>query len=103
MACKKLALFLACSATLLPLFAYCDDAQIASLDKQIAELQAERTQAKRQAYIAGSNADQYLGQNWTDYRRALIKQEAYQHRVKELDAKIAELEKQKSALEGKAK
>lgn len=88
---------LACMASFLPLCAYADNAQAASLDKQISQLKAERTQAKRQAYMAGSSADQFLGQSWTEYQRAIIKQEAYEHRVQELDKQIAELEKQKQS------
>jgi hypothetical protein len=77
--------------------------KMADLDKQIAEFKAARLKAKRQAYIAGSKADQFMGQNWVDYQRALTVQEMYQHQVQELDKKIAELEKQKKDLQAKTK
>jgi hypothetical protein len=72
--------------------------QAASLDKLIKEFKAARDQAESQAYEAGSRADQYLGQSWIDYRQAIQKQQMYQQQVKDLDAKIAELEKQRAAL-----
>lgn len=73
--------------------------QIAELDKLIKEFKEARDRASMEAYIAGSNADRFLDQNWTDYRRAIRKQENYEWEVKELDAKIKELEAQKAALQ----
>jgi outer membrane murein-binding lipoprotein Lpp len=72
-------------------------AQTTTLDQQIKQLKDERAKAKMQAYVAGSNADQWLGQSWVNYQQAIAKQEKAEQRVKELDAKIAELEKQKAA------
>ena len=95
-------LFLVCLA---PQVGFCADGapateqgQMAALDKQIKEFKDARDVAKMRAYEAGSQADQFLGQSWTDYQRAIRKQEFYQNQVKELDAKIKELEAQKAAL-----
>lgn len=71
----------------------------ASLDATIKQFKDARDVASMKAYEAGSNADQYLGQSWTDYQQAIRKQELYQRQVKLLDEKIAELEKQKSAVQ----
>lgn len=91
-------LFMACMLPTLG-FADANSDKIATLDKQIAEFKQARQKAASAAYIAGSNADQYLGQNWVDYQQAIQKQEMFQRQVKELDAKIQELEKEKAALQ----
>jgi len=69
----------------------------ATLDATIKQFKDARDVASMKAYEAGSNADQYLGQSWTDYQQAIRKQELYQRQVKLLDEKIAELEKQKAS------
>ncbi|MCE5293111.1 MAG: hypothetical protein LLF94_00670 [Chlamydiales bacterium] len=66
------------------------------IDAIIKKFKDARDVAESNAYLAGSEADQYLGQNWTDYQQAIRKQELYKEQVRVLDEKIAELEKQKA-------
>ncbi|MBS0634875.1 MAG: hypothetical protein JSR37_05380 [Verrucomicrobia bacterium] len=74
---------------------------VEDLDKEIKMFKDARDRAAMQAYISGSNADQFLDQNWTDYQQAIRKQEMYKEQVKVLDEKIQELEAQKAALQKK--
>ena len=66
------------------------------IDAIIKKFKDARDVAKSNAYDAGNEADQYLGQNWADYQQALRKQELYKEQVRVLDEKITELEKQKA-------
>lgn len=75
--------------------------QAAALDKSIKEFTDARDVAKMKAYEAGSDADRFLGQNWTDYQQAIRKQERYEQAVRDLDEKIKELEQQRAALNKK--
>ena len=105
---KKLFCFIACLAAFGPISGWAASAsqpteQIATLDQEIKKLKDERSQAKMQAYIASGNASQWLGQSWVNYQEAIRKQERNEARVKVLDARIAELEKQKAALEAAQK
>src|SRR5262245_6166832 len=77
--------------------------QIATIDKQLSDLKRQRDSAQMQALIAGRDADRFLTQDWLSYRRALARQEYFKEQVRLFDQKIAELEKQKAALQGKAK
>jgi hypothetical protein len=77
--------------------------ELQALDKEIKEFKDARDEAKMQAYIAGNNADQYLGLNWVDYQEAIQQQEMYQEEVKELDEKLVELEKRRAELQAKLK
>lgn len=74
---------------------------VEDLDKEIKMFKDARDRAAMQAYISGSNADQFLDQNWTDYQQAIRKQEMYEQQVKDLNEKIQELEAQKAALQKK--
>lgn len=75
--------------------------QAAALDKLIKEFTDARDVAEMKAYEAGSDADRFLGQNWTDYQQAIRKQERYEQAVKDLNEKIKELEQQRAALNRK--
>lgn len=72
--------------------------QAAALDKLIKEFTDARDVAKMKAYEAGSDADRFLGLNWTDYQQAIRKQQRYEQAVKDLDEKIKELKQQRAAL-----
>ncbi len=98
----------ACTMAFMPAFGFADTAapqteqeQLAALDKLIKEFKDARQAASMKAYQAGGHASQYLGQNWVDYKEAIRQQQMYQEQVKLLDAKIAELEKQKAELQKK--
>jgi len=84
---------------LVPTLLFAD--QISDLDQQIKEFKTARNRAASQAYMAGSQANQFLGQNWVDYQQAVRKQEMYQNQVKLLDERIKELEAEKAALQKK--
>lgn len=79
--------------------------QIAALDKEIKEFKDARDRAQTQAYLARNQATQgqVQQQDWLGYRRALRKQEMYEEKVKLLDERIAELEKQRADLQAKLK
>ena len=68
--------------------------EILSLQKQLKECKEQLAVAKMQSYIAGSDADQYLGEDWENYQRAIAQQEQYEAQAQALQAKIKELEKQ---------
>lgn len=72
--------------------------QMTDLDQLIKQFKDARDVASMRAYEAGSQADQFLGQSWTDYQQAIRKQEMLNQQVKELDEKIKELEQQKAAM-----
>lgn len=72
-----------------------------SLDKEIAEFKTARDSSQMKADLAGRNADRVMQQDWMEYRHELQRQEMFQQEVVDLDAKIADLEKQKSKLEAK--
>jgi outer membrane murein-binding lipoprotein Lpp len=94
--------FLLCGFAVTPITAILADAPAAhdtvrSLDAEIKALKEAREQARLKGEIAGRDADRFLTIDWLSYRNALQRQEYFQHQVKELDAKIAELEKRKKA------
>lgn len=98
----------ACIAACTPVVVFAKDSpaagqadQAAALDKLIKEFTDARNVAKMKAYEAGSDADRFLGQNWTDYQQAIRKQERYEQEIKDLDEKIKELEQQRAALNKK--
>lgn len=72
--------------------------EVAAFDEKIHKLKEARVQASRNAYLAGNKADMVMETDWIAYRNALAKQSSYQQEVAEIDAQIAELEKQKAAL-----
>jgi outer membrane murein-binding lipoprotein Lpp len=72
--------------------------QVADLDEKIHKLKEARDQAAMNAYLAGNKADMVMETDWLAYRNAIAKQSSYQQQVDDLDAQIAELEKQKAAL-----
>lgn len=101
---KIFAVLMACGAAFMPVTGFADSApssaqvdQLSELDQQIKEFKDARDVASMRAYEAGSDADRFLGQNWTDYRQAIRKQEMYQKQVKDLDEKIKELEAQRAS------
>jgi hypothetical protein len=69
-------------------------AEVEVLEKQLKEYKDQLALARMQAYIAGSDADQYLGEDWEDYQRAIAKQEQYEAQAQALEKKVAELKKQ---------
>ncbi len=71
------------------------------LDAEIKQFKQARDLAKSQAYMAGSRANQFLGQNWVDYQQAIRAQERYENDAKLLDEKVKELEQEKASLQKK--
>jgi len=70
------------------------------IDSKITEYKQARNQAKLRAEIASRDADRLMTLDWLGYRQALDRQDYFEKQVKELDAKIAELEKQKKDAAG---
>lgn len=111
---KKAILILLCNAAFAPLAAASGTAQtntsntdmqsqIAALDNQIQQLKNARDVAAMRAYTAGNTADQVMDRDWLGYKTALDQQTQFQEQVTKLDGQIAELEKQKAALQAKIK
>ena len=67
-----------------------------TIDMQIQSLKKLREQEKYQAREAARDADKYLSKDWTLYRRANLRQDYAEKRIKELDEQIEALEKQKA-------
>ncbi len=84
---------------LVPALVFAD--RLSDLDAEIKQFKDARDVAQSKAYIAGSQAGQFLDQNWMDYKQAIRRQEQYQTDVKLLDEKIKELEAEKAALQKK--
>ncbi len=73
------------------------NSQTLTIDQQIEQCKKELEMTKMQKYMAESDADRFLSQNWEDYQRAITRQELCQRKIEKLTAKLAELEKQKTA------
>lgn len=73
--------------------------EMAIIDSQLKELKQARDVAARNARLADDRADRSIDRDWLAYRRSLAIQQHAEEQVKELDAKISELEKKKAALE----
>jgi chromosome segregation ATPase len=87
------ALFVCLAAT-----CFADNAQITAIDKKIKELKDARARAEMQAYIAGSQADQHMSQDWEDYMEDIDNQSHYQQKVDELNNMIHQLEEERAKL-----
>jgi hypothetical protein len=72
--------------------------EIAAIDQKIAALQVKRSQARLNRDMANRNADRLLTQDWLGYRRQLALSAQYDRELEQIDAKIAELNKQKQQL-----
>lgn len=64
-------------------------------DAQIQSLKQLRSKESLLAKEAQRDADRYLSKDWLLYRRAIMRQEYLEKRIKEIDQHIAELEKKK--------
>jgi hypothetical protein len=68
-----------------------------SLDAQIQSLKQLRAKESFLAKEAQRDADRYLSKDWLLYRRAIMRQEYLEKRIKEIDQHIADLEKKKGS------